>query len=102
MGLIFGRVVMSRIKALVLGVALVSVGSPAIACYDVHEKSESYEQDNPYEQESPSSYGGLAGLSTPDESDAQRPVLFDLLIGFGAVVFTGSVGLLAKQVKSRG
>jgi hypothetical protein len=81
---------MSRILALVLGVALGSAGGTAMACFEEHES-------NSYGEDHRSGYVGPVDMATLD--DGPR-IPYATLMAAGAVVVGGSVFLIAKQTRT--
>jgi len=86
---------MLRIGALVLGLAVVSAGGTAMACYD-EDKRESYDRDFHLE------YSGPVDMAGSDTFDDGPRIPFGSLMAAGAVMVTGSVALIAKRSRTWG
>jgi hypothetical protein len=91
--LLTGRLVMARILALVLGVAMSSAGGTAVACFEEHES-------NSYEPDYRSGYVGLVDMAGSATSDDGPRIPYATLMAAGAVVVGGSAFLIAKQTRT--
>ena len=86
---------MSRLSALLLGLAVVAVGGRSEACINDSELKT-------HEREFRSQYGGSNLVGVEPAENARRPVREALRRGAGAVLLVGAFGLATRRGRRAG